>query len=143
MPEAHDVQRMRDRVEARAEAPFLQLLGVRFVDAGPGYYKLGLSLTEHLLNRNGTLHGGVISTLADAAVGHALWTVTEQAYATVDLHVAYIASPKQKEIFAEGKIISHGRRVIIGEADIIEGDGRLLAKGRATYLVLASSAGSR
>jgi len=66
------------------------------------------------------MHGGVLATLVDAAVGGALGTYGSAAaggvdQATLDMNVTYLAAARGESIFAEGKILRRGRSVAFGE----------------------------
>jgi uncharacterized protein (TIGR00369 family) len=55
---------------------------------------------------------------------------------TLDLNITFIGAAREGEIFAEGRIIRKGGTIAFGEADIIDATGELLARGRATYMIL-------
>lgn len=59
-----------DRDGIRSD-PFCTLLGIQFQSIEPGYAETTLTVTEDLLNFNGSLHGGVVFALADAAAAAA------------------------------------------------------------------------
>ena len=88
------------------------------------------------------MHGGVYSALVDMAVGGALSTLHAASeggvgQTTLDLNVSFLASSRQGDVFAEGRIIKRGRTIAFGEATVTDGDGTVLAVGRATYMILA------
>jgi acyl-CoA thioesterase len=122
---------------------FWRFLGVEVADAHEGWVRLRLPLRDELRNAPGApVHGGVYSALVDMAVGGALGTMHEHAaggtgQATLDLNVSYIGAAAGETIFVEGKILRRGRSVAFGEATVTDGDGKLVAVGRATYLILA------
>src|SRR4030095_13674705 len=93
------------------------------------------------------VHGGVLATVVDAAVGGALGTYGSAAaggvdQATLDLNVTYIAAARGEAIFAEGKIIRRGRSVAFGETRVTDASGTLVAVGRATYMIIQPRARS-
>jgi uncharacterized protein (TIGR00369 family) len=132
------------RVQARAEANLYWChLGVTVVDAKPGWVRLRLPVRDVMKNAEGApVHGGVYSALVDMAVGGALGTLSEASeggvgQTTLDLNVSYLAGVREGEIFAEGRILRHGRTIAFGEVTISDGAGTTLAVGRATYMILA------
>ena len=132
------------RVKARAEANlYWRHLGVTVVDAKPGWVRLCLPVRDVITNAEGApVHGGVYSALVDMAVGGALGTLNEASeggvgQTTLDLNVSYLAGVREGEIFAEGRILRHGRTIAFGEVTISDGAGQTLAVGRATYMILA------
>jgi uncharacterized protein (TIGR00369 family) len=132
------------RVQARAETNlFWRHLGVSVVDAKPGWVRLRVPVRDDIKNATGApVHGGVYSALVDMAVGGALGTLNEASeggvgQTTLDLNVSYLAGVREGEIFAEGRILRHGRTIAFGDVTISDGAGQTLAVGRATYMILA------
>jgi uncharacterized protein (TIGR00369 family) len=139
---------MADGVLARARERaggnrFWRHLGVEVADAKEGWVRLRVALRDDLRNAQGApVHGGVYSALVDMAVGCALGTVQEESaggvdQTTLDLNVSFLAAAGGEEIFAEGRILRRGRTVAFGEASVSDGSGKLLAVGRATYLIFS------
>jgi uncharacterized protein (TIGR00369 family) len=130
---------VRERTQANA---FWRHLGVEVVDAGAGRARLRLAIRDELRNGPGApLHGGVLSALVDMAVGGALATLHEDAaggvgQATLDLNVSFLAAAAEGPVFAEGRILKRGRSVAFGEARVTDAADRLLAVGRATYMII-------
>ena len=132
------------RVRARARTNlFWRHLGIEVDEAGPGWVRLRVPVRDELRNAPGApVHGGVYSALVDTAVGGALSTLHEAAaggvgQTTTDLNVSFIAGASGGAILAEGRILKHGRTVAFGEARITDDSGKLLAVGRATYIIIA------
>ena len=135
------------RVQARAEANlYWRHLGVSVVDAKPGWIRLRVPVRDEIKNAAGApVHGGIYSALVDMAVGGALGTLNEASeggvgQTTLDLNVSYLAGVREGEIFAEGRILRHGRTIAFGEVTISDGAGQTLAVGRATYMIIAKRA---
>jgi uncharacterized protein (TIGR00369 family) len=141
------VTELLDRVRDRARTNlFWRTLGVEVEDAGEGWVRLSVPIRDELRNAAGApLHGGVYAALVDMAVGGALSTVHDDAaggvgQTTLDLNVSFVAAASQGAIRAEGRILKRGRSVAFGEARITDAQERLLAIGRATYMILAARA---
>ncbi len=130
---------VRDRTQSNL---FWRTLGVEVVDAKPGWVRLRVPIRDGLRNAVGApVHGGVLSALVDMAVGGALSTMHEEAeggvgQTTLDLNVSFVSGTRENEIFAEGQILKMGRTVVFGETKVTDSTGRLLAVGRATYMIL-------
>ena len=127
----------------RAQANFFWChLGVQVDDAGEGWVRLRVPVKDALRNSAGApVHGGVLGALVDMAVGGALGTTHENAgggvgQTTLDLNVSFLAAPGDGDILAEGRLLRHGRTIAFGEARITDGAGKLVAVGRATYMLL-------
>src|SRR5215510_9589961 len=83
-----------------------------------------------------------LDVLVDMAVGGALSTTNENAaggvgQTTLDLNVSFLAAASDGEIRAEGRLLRRGRSIAFGEARITDGAGKLVAVGRATYMLLS------
>ena len=129
---------VRSRTQANL---FWRHLGVAVEDARPGWVRLRLPVRNELCNAAGApLHGGVLASLVDMAVGGALATMHEAAaggvgQTTLDLNVSFIGAGTG-DVIAQGRILRRGRTIAFGEATITDEAGKLLAVGRATYMIL-------
>ena len=123
---------------------FWRHLGIEVDDAREGWVRLRVPIRDPLRNAAGApVHGGIYSALVDTAVGGALSTLHEAAaggvgQTTLDLNVSFLGSASEGEVFAEGRILRKGRTIAFGEATITDTAGRLLAVGRATYMILGA-----
>jgi uncharacterized protein (TIGR00369 family) len=128
------VESLRDRLQ---DSEFYRWAGVELIDASSGTVEIGFEAGPHHLNLQGLVHGGMIATLADTAMGLAVRTVLHpgRRHVTVQLGVEFLRPGRP------GKIVAHGRSVRIGsqfgfaEADVTDTDGRLLAKAHSTLSV--------
>ena len=129
----------RERAQANL---FWRYLGVQVDDAGEGWVRLRVPVTDALRNSAGApVHGGALAALVDMAVGGALGTTHENAaggvgQTTLDLNVSFLAAAGDGDIVAEGRLLRRGRSIAFGEARISDGAGKLVAVGRATYMLL-------
>jgi len=129
----------RERAQANL---FWRYLGVQVDDAGEGWVRLRVPVGDELRNAAGApVHGGVLTALVDMAVGGALGTTHDNAaggvgQTTLDLNVSFLAAAGDGDIVAEGRLLRRGRSVAFGEARITDGAGKLVAVGRATYMLL-------
>jgi uncharacterized protein (TIGR00369 family) len=129
------------RERARANH-FWRFLGIEVDDAREGWVRLRVRVRDDLRNAPGApLHGGVYSALIDTAVGGALSTLHQAAeggvgQTTLDLNVSFLAPATEGDVMAEGHILRRGRTIAFGEARVTDAGGRLLAVGRATYMIL-------
>jgi len=101
--------------------PFNRYLGVRVAESRKGYARLEVPFREELVGDplRPALHGGVLSALADAAGGGAVWTGIEDDRArvsTIDLRIDYLRPARLETIIAEATVVRVGNRV--GVADI-------------------------
>ena len=131
------------RVQERARTNnYWRYLGVEVLNAAEGYVRLRVPVRDELRNADGApVHGGVISSLVDAAVGGALSTLHEFAaggvgQATLDLNVSFLGAVRSGALVAEGRILKRGGSIAFGEAELRDEAGELAAKGRVTYMIL-------
>jgi acyl-CoA thioesterase len=129
------------RERARANL-FWKYLGIEVEAAGEGWVRLRVPMRDELRNAAGApVHGGVLATLVDAAIGGALGTYGSAAaggvdQATLDLNVSFVGAARGDTVFAEGKILRRGRSIAFGETRVTDAAGALVAVGRATYMIL-------
>ena len=116
---------------------FAALLGVRYAETDDGRARLELDATEEHVNRTGTVHGGVLATLADMAMGQALRSRTgeDEVPATTQLTVTYLRPGRPGRLTANGEVRTQGDNLSVCEADV-EQDGRTLVHAIATFAVL-------
>lgn len=93
-----------------------------------------------ILNPLGTVHGGWVLTLIDSAAGCAAHTTLPPGvgYTTVETHANFTRAvmPDSGLYRCAGKVINRGRQIITAEATITDAQGRLVAHGGSTLMVL-------
>ncbi|MFC4769713.1 PaaI family thioesterase [Effusibacillus consociatus] len=84
---------------------------------------------------DGVVHGGVTGTLADVAMGHAAAPHINgvQQSVTVESKVSYLSPAKGDLLIAESKVVKRGSKIIVMEARITTGEGKLVAVALGTY----------
>ncbi len=119
--------------------PYWRLLGIAVEEIGEGYARLRLPLAAGVRNfGSGPAHGGALASLVDVAVGTALDSLDlpdMSGHTTVELSVSFVAPAAGAAVLAEGRILRAGRRLAVGEAELRDEAGELVAKGRATYMI--------
>lgn len=95
---------------------------------------------EYQYNPMGAVHGGYACTLLDSAMGCAVMTTLDEhtAYTTTDLsiHLTRAITARTGPIIAEGRVIHRGRRVVTAEGRLCDEEGRLLAHGTTSCLLM-------
>jgi acyl-CoA thioesterase len=113
-------------------------LGMRLVDTGEGSAVVEMTTTEDMANHSGFVHGGMISTLADSAMGRSARTLKPGVVRAMsfDLKLNFINAAKVGETLrAAGHVIHAGRRTVVADCRVEGGDGRLVATASATFAV--------
>lgn len=114
------------------------VIGYRVLEAEYGRVVVGLDQTEHLHNPMGTLHGGVISIIADAAMGYAFSTTLaeDELFTTVELKVNFLKAVKNGAVRAESKIIKPGSKISLLECYVTDEAGNLIAHATCLSTIL-------
>lgn len=113
-------------------------LGLRLTEAGEGTATVEMKTTEDMTNHSGFVHGGMISTLADSAMGRSLRTLKPGVVRAMsfDLKLNFISAAKIGETLrATGRVVHAGRRTMVAECRVEGADSRLVATASATFAV--------
>jgi uncharacterized protein (TIGR00369 family) len=122
----------------RAQPPIARLLGARLTAIEIGRARMELAADERLANPMGTLHGGVLCDIADAAMGMAYAsTLAEgESFTTLELKINFLRPVWRAALVADGTVVQRGRTVGLAECAITDEKGRLVAKATSTCLTL-------
>ena len=120
------------------ESPFWTLLGLELADVKKGWARVRLPFAKKLVHPLGIAHGGAVFSAADSAVAMALIGLVEkdETFTTVEMKINYLRPFDEGEITAEAKIIYKGGRTALGDVEVRNAGGILIAKGLATYMIL-------
>ncbi|MCH8897316.1 MAG: PaaI family thioesterase [Chloroflexi bacterium] len=120
------------------ESPFAELLDMRVTDPDDGSSVVVMPINPGHLQGAGKVQGGIVVALADYAMYRAITPLLKpgEATTTIEIKVNFLAPAEKGELTATAKIISAGRQVMVGEMEVKDQDGRLIAQGLGTYLVL-------
>jgi uncharacterized protein (TIGR00369 family) len=97
-----------------------------------------LAVKAEASNSAGIVHGGVICSLVDQAIGAAAAYALgrDRRAVTVELKVNFLAPGTGGTLIARGRLIREGQHLIVGEADVRDQDGRLIARGLGTWAIV-------
>lgn len=131
------LDRMRGRLAA---SPVLAGLGLTLEELTLDRAVLKLPYREEISNGSGTVHGGVLATLADTAVAFALSTNFDgkMGFATSDLTIHFLRRARG-DVWARARIVKKGRRVNVGEVEIVDAEGREVARVLTGFLLTTST----
>lgn len=119
------------------------LLGLRPGTLEVGHVTFSLEPRLDFANPMGTVHGGVLATLLDSVVSCAVHSalVDGAIYTTVSLTTNYVraVATDAGPITGEGRVVHLGRRIATAEGTVTSDDGKLLAHGSATCLIIQPS----
>jgi uncharacterized protein (TIGR00369 family) len=123
--------------------PYFDLLSMKLMDVGIGYASLEIELSQKHLQPFGVVHGGVFASIIDAA---AFWSVyygiedPDVGITTVDLKLNYLAPAVSGKLIAGGRQIKVGRTLGYAEAQVADQQGKVLAHGTSTVIILPGKA---
>jgi len=134
-----------DRLEKMREAslvePAWQFLGIILEDVDDGYAKASLRVKPEFLNFVGTVHGGIIMTLADSAFGYAVNSLNFPTVAC-QFNTHFLNPAKlDEDLVAECRVVKAGKRAITAEISVKTRDGRLIAMATGTGIPLEKEPG--
>lgn len=121
------------------QSPFVAKLGIVIEHLGDDEVRLRLPWDPTNATTADMVHGGAIATLADLAVMAAAWCGREAPAqlrgVTVSLTLDFMAPARSTDVIAVGRAVRRGRSLVNCEAEIVDPEGRLLAKALAVYKV--------
>ena len=120
------------------DSPFLRFVGVEYVRSSDGVGSVSLAIQPHHLQAAGQVHGGLIAALADTAMFRAVRSVLGpgQRTTTVELKVNFLESANSGRLTATARVEHGGDRLLMGDIEVTAEDGRLVAQGMGTFLVI-------
>jgi uncharacterized protein (TIGR00369 family) len=122
----------------RIPPPVADLIGIEVLERGEGETVFKLEAEERHSNPMGTIHGGILCDLADAAMGMAFFTTLEEgeSFTTLELKINYLRPFWTGTLLAHGKVVSRGRTVGLTECRIVDDRDRLIAHATSTCMAL-------
>jgi uncharacterized protein (TIGR00369 family) len=125
----------------RGEAPpppVAQLIGFRFTSVKQGEATIALETDERHANPMGTLHGGILCDIADAAMGIAYASTLEtgESFTTLELKINFLKPIWKATLTAVGRVVKKGRTVGLVECDVTDEKRSLVARASSTCLTL-------
>jgi uncharacterized protein (TIGR00369 family) len=126
----------------RFPPPVADLIGFEFVYAREGSSRMELEVTDRHANPMGTVHGGILCDLADAAMGtaYASTLADGESFATLELKINFLRPCWTGRIVAEARLVSGGRTIGLTEVDLRDANGRLVARATSTCMTLRGDA---
>jgi uncharacterized protein (TIGR00369 family) len=135
--------RMLDRIQSQLRGeieapPIAKLIGFELTDISEGRAVVKLQTRSHHANPMGTLHGGVLCDIADAAMGlaYASNLAEGETFTTLELKINFLKPVWNATLTAEGKVLKQGRTVGLAECHIRDEKGNLIAHATSTCMTL-------
>ncbi len=119
--------------------PLARLLGIRRKRMAKGRCSFTLTVRPQHMNPYGLVHGGVIYSLADYAMGGALASQLEpsERCTTLEIKINYLAPASRGTLRADARVLERTRRIGVLEATVHADGGRLVALATGSFYIQA------
>src|SRR5216117_3411229 len=116
------------------DIPVARLIGFEAKEIADGRATVTLSAGPQHANPMGTLHGGILCDIADAAMGMAFASTLgpKESFTTVELKINFFRPVWEANLRAEGKVVRRGRNLGYVECEVTDERGQLVAKAAST-----------
>jgi uncharacterized protein (TIGR00369 family) len=137
MPKHVDMIRQIQRGEA-PPPPVASLIGFTLIEVEPGRAVVVLEADRRHANPMGTVHGGILCDIADAAMGIAYAATLDEGetFTTLELKMSFIRPVWTGKLRAEGRVLDGGRTIGLVECHIRDARDRLVAHATSTCMTL-------
>jgi uncharacterized protein (TIGR00369 family) len=118
--------------------PVGRLIGFSLVAIEPGEAVIELDADRRHANPMGTLHGGILCDIADAAMGMAYASLLDdgESFTTLEMKINFLRPVWNAKLRATGRVVKGGRTVGLTECDILDDLDRLVARASSTCMTL-------
>src|ERR1700693_254513 len=120
------------------DVPVARLIGFEAKEIADGRAVVTLAAGQQHANPMGTLHGGILCDIADAAMGMAFATTLApgESFTTIEMKINFFRPVWQARLRAEGSVVQRGRTIGYVECAITDEEDRLIAKATSACMVL-------
>jgi uncharacterized protein (TIGR00369 family) len=131
-----ELQQVRDGI--RPPPPIATLIGFNLSAVAPGEAVVELAAGRQHANPMGTVHGGILCDIADAAMGIAYASTLGEGetFATLELKINFLKPVWTAKLRAVGRIVKRGKTVGLVECDITDEQQSLVARASSTCMTL-------
>ncbi|MHB8588925.1 MAG: PaaI family thioesterase [Candidatus Dormibacteraceae bacterium] len=128
---------------AAEPAGWMETLGARITESEPGRVVLELDAGPQHRHGGGVVQGGVITQIADAAMGMSLATLQEDGLwnTTIELKINFIRPVVSGRLRAVGRVVEMKQTLMFSEADVLDDQDRLVARASSTCLAVPEGQG--
>ncbi len=123
-------------------APVEEVVGFKMIAQGDGRAVVLFTPTARHVNPMGTLHGGILCDIADAAMNAAYLTTLQdgETFTTLEMKINYLKPVWRSQLRAEGWVVKAGKTIGLAECDIYDETGSLVARATSTCMTLRGEA---
>lgn len=120
--------------------PYARLLRMRFIAVSDGNATFEMPATSELYNPNHVVHGGALASLADSAMGFAVFSTLQpgENFTTAELHINFLKAVTADSgvLRSIGRVVHRGQQIAVVEAEILDQQNQLIARASSTNLIL-------
>src|SRR5256712_4060339 len=120
--------------------PYVRLLHMRFIAVSDGSATFEMPATTELYNPNNVVHGGALASLADSAMGFAVFStlLPGENFTTAELHVNFVKAVTADSgmLRSIGRVVHRGQQIAVAEAEIVDQQNQLIARASSTNVIL-------
>ena len=145
---SRQLERVQNWDRARAllaaePAGWMETLGARIAESAPGRVVLELVAGPQHRHGGGVVQGGVITQIADAAMGMSLATLQEDGIwnTTIELKINFVRPAIEGRLRAVGRVIEMRQSLLFSEADVLDEHDRLVARASSTCMPVPEGQG--
>lgn len=126
-------------------AGWAETIGARVAEVEPGHAVVELHASAQHRHDGGVVQGGIITQIADAAMGISLLSLQEEGMAntTIELKINFMRPVVEGLIRATGRVVEMRPTLLFSEADVTDEEGRLIAHATSTCLAIPRHAPTR
>src|SRR5438132_14304613 len=135
----------RDLLEAALRGaapppPSVRLLNMRFIAVCDCSATFAMPASVDLYNPNNVVHGGALTSLADSAMGFAVFSTLApgENFTTAELHINFLKAVTADSgmLRSIGRVVHRGQQIAVAEAEIVDQQNQLIARASSTNVVL-------
>ena len=134
-------QQLLDRFNTRLPATGV-LFGMKVleVDQKAGRVRMAFEMDQRFCNPRGTVQGGIVGAMLDDAAAFAgIVALGEPGFiASMEIKTSFLTAVLPGRLYAEGRCLKMGRSSCFLEAELTNGDGKLLAKLSSSAIPIRS-----
>lgn len=119
-------------------SPVSRLIGMQLASVGPGLATFTMDCDERHHNPMGSVHGGILGDLADAAMGYAVigTLAKDETFTTIEMKVNFLRPVFEGRLRCHARVESRGKTIAYAVADIVTDEGKIVAKAVSTNLIV-------
>jgi len=124
-------------------AGWMETLGARIAEAEPGRVVLELIAGPQHRHGGGVVQGGVITQIADAAMGMSLATLQPDGMwnTTIELKINFVRPAIEGRLRAVGRVVEMRQTLLFSEADVLDEHDHLVARASSTCMPVPEGQG--